>query len=91
MYCQWQYVSRRKSHGVEKKFLTLYAIGSTFLGMKKDQPSRQYDKPFQVRVTPEQHAQFSEAAKSSGVTLSAWARQRLIQAARKDLKQAGGD
>jgi len=58
--------------------------------MKKEEPSRQFDKPLQVRVTPEQKKQFAEAAMVSGLSLSAWARARLIQAARKDLKQAEG-
>ena len=79
-------------HGIEKKPLTCTAVGITLLSMKTkaEQPARQFAKPLQVRITPEQHGQFLDAAKASGLTLSAWARQRLLQAARRDLKQADG-
>ncbi|MGD0264203.1 MAG: toxin-antitoxin system HicB family antitoxin [Candidatus Methylomirabilota bacterium] len=74
----------------KKNLLTPPANGSTLLSVKREQPSRQFDKPLQVRVTPEQKEHFGEAAKASGLSLSAWARARLIQAARRDLKQTEG-
>jgi predicted HicB family RNase H-like nuclease len=80
-------MSREKIHGRKNNPLTSSAIGNTFSGMKKEQPSRQFDKPLQVRVTPEQHKMFLDAAGASGLKLSAWARTRLMQAARRDLKQ----
>jgi hypothetical protein len=90
MYCHWQYMSRGKMQPSEKNLLTVHANGSTLLSVKREQPSRQFDKPLQVRVTPEQKDQFEGAAKASGLSLSAWARARLIQAARRDLKQTEG-
>jgi hypothetical protein len=80
---------KRKSAYPKNNLLTGVANGNTLSSMKKEQPPRQFAKPFQVRVTPEQHEQFLQSARTSGLTLSAWARARLIQAARKDLKQNG--
>lgn len=77
-------------HRGEKNLLTVHANGSTLLNVKREQPSRQFDKPLQIRVTPEQKEQFEEAAKVSGLSLSAWVRARLIQAARRDLKRTEG-
>jgi len=56
--------------------------------MKPPLPKRRFNRPLQVRVTPAQYAQFNRAAKASGLTLSAWARARLIQAARRDFREA---
>ena len=70
--------------------MTKYANGSTFLGMKKKTAfSRKHSKPLQVRVVPAFYDLFVMAAEASGLTLSAWSRERLVQAARRDLKQAG--
>ncbi|HWT81291.1 MAG TPA: hypothetical protein VN648_21065 [Candidatus Methylomirabilis sp.] len=71
--------------------LTRYAIGSTVHGMKLPPPKRRFNRPLQVRVTPAQYAQFTRAAKASGLTLSAWARTRLIQMARRDRREAAKD
>lgn len=71
--------------------MTRGAIGTTVLPMKPTRPDRQFNKPLQVRVTPAQYGQFGRAAKAAGLTLSAWARARLIQAARRDLREAEGD
>ena len=57
-------------------------------GMQSPPAKRRYNRPLQVRVTPAQYAQFTRAAKASGLTLSAWARTRLIQMARRDLREA---
>jgi len=57
-------------------------------GMKSPPAKRRFNRPLQVRVTPAQYAQFTRAAKASGLTLSAWARTRLIQAARRDVPEA---
>ena len=59
--------------------------------MKSSPPPRQFNTPLQVRVTGAQSTQFRKAAKVSGLTLSAWARARLIQAARRDLRQTQKD
>ncbi len=56
--------------------------------MRPIPPKRQFNTPLQVRVTAAQAAQFRRAAKAAGLTLSAWARARLIQAARRDLREA---
>jgi len=61
---------------------------STVPPMKPKGQNLQFPKPLQVRVAPEQHAQFVKAAQASGLTLSAWARTRLLQAAKKDLQSS---
>jgi len=71
--------------------LTRCAIGTIVLRMKSPPAKRRYNRPLQVRVTPAQYAQFTRAAKASGLTLSAWARTRLIQMARRDLREAAED
>ena len=84
-YCQWQYMSRKEKQPCRGAPLTVYSIGSTVPAMKRKRPLRQFDTPLQVRVTVEQYEQFMKAAKASGLTLSAWARTRLIQALKRDL------
>lgn len=42
----------------------------------------------QVRLTPEEKAGFENAAGLSGLALSAWVRERLRQAARRELEDA---
>lgn len=46
-------------------------------------------KTVQVRVTPEEKAGFVEAAEISGISLSAWVRQRLRLASIRELEAAG--
>jgi predicted HicB family RNase H-like nuclease len=55
---------------------------------KKTKPERAFDKPLQVRVTPEQAAIYQQAADADGRSVSAWARDRLDKAASKELKNA---
>ena len=42
-----------------------------------------------VRMTEEERRAFEDAAKVAGISLSAWMRERLRTAARKDLEDAG--
>ena len=49
------------------------------------------DKLMQVRLRDAEYKTFREAADSSGLDLSAWVRERLRQAARKDLRAAKDD
>jgi len=44
------------------------------------------DKLLQVRVQGREYVSFKEAAESSGLDLSAWVRERLLQAAKKELR-----
>ncbi len=41
----------------------------------------------QVRVQPKEYESFKEAAGASGLDLSAWVRQQLIQAARREMRK----
>lgn len=43
----------------------------------------------QVRVQLKQYDSFREAADASGLDLSAWVRQQLLLAARRDLRRYG--
>ncbi|HEY1603520.1 MAG TPA: hypothetical protein VGG64_28225 [Pirellulales bacterium] len=43
----------------------------------------------QVRVQPKEYDSFKEAADSSGLDLSAWVRQQLLLAARRDIRKYG--
>lgn len=43
-------------------------------------------KLMQVRVQQDEYVSFREAAEQSGLDLSAWVRERLLQAARKEAK-----
>ncbi len=45
------------------------------------------DKLMQIRVQQREQEIFREAANACGLDVSSWARERLIQAAKKDLKQ----
>jgi len=45
------------------------------------------DKLMQVRVQTREYKSFKEAAELSGLDLSAWVRQQLLQAARKELRK----
>ena len=42
-----------------------------------------------IRLGPEEKRAFQDAADLSGVALSAWIRERLRKAARKELEEAG--
>ena len=42
----------------------------------------------QIRLLDAEKQAFSDAAKSSGLSLSSWARERLRKAAREDLRKA---
>ena len=53
--------------------------------MPRQYPPLNYSTAMQVRVSREQYALFGKVAKASGLTLSSWARERLIQAAKRDL------
>jgi len=46
---------------------------------------RQRSIPLQVRVSADEITLFKHAAKHSGLTLSGWARARLLTAAREEL------
>lgn len=43
------------------------------------------ERLLQVRVLEKEYASFKEAAEQSGLDLSAWVRERLIQAYRKEV------
>jgi uncharacterized protein (DUF1778 family) len=43
----------------------------------------------QIRMEPDEKQAFQDAADLAGVTLSAWIRERLRKAARKELEEAG--
>ena len=45
------------------------------------------DKLMQVRVQAREYKSFKEAAELSGLDLSAWVRQQLLQAARKEMRK----
>lgn len=45
------------------------------------------DKLMQVRVRNREYQSFKEAAELSGLDLSAWVRQHLLQAARRELRK----
>lgn len=44
------------------------------------------ERLLQVRVLEREYATFKDAAEQSGLDLSAWVRERLIQASRKEVK-----
>lgn len=44
-------------------------------------------KLMQVRVQEREHVQFKEAAEQAGLELSSWVRERLLQAAKKELRK----
>jgi uncharacterized protein (DUF1778 family) len=58
---------------------------------KRGRPVKERKKstPLQIRAEPEEKATFYRAAEVSGLAFSAWARERLRAAARKDLRDAG--
>ena len=45
------------------------------------------DRLMQVRLKESEYDEFREAADSSGLELSSWVRERLLIAAKRDLKQ----
>lgn len=45
------------------------------------------DKMLQVRLKDREYSDFQDAAEQCGLDLSAWVRERLIQAARKEAKE----
>lgn len=49
-------------------------------------PKRKDIYAMQIRTTVQVHELFSQAAEQEGLTLSAWARSRLPQAARREVK-----
>jgi hypothetical protein len=46
---------------------------------------------FKLRITPAEKAGFQEAADIAGISLSAWARERLRRAAIRELEDASRD
>jgi len=42
-----------------------------------------------IRVNADEKTAFEEAAKTAGISLSAWIRERLRREARKDLEESG--
>lgn len=54
--------------------------------MMKNPPKRKHDRPLQVRVSAEMAEYFQRAAAAAGLSLSGWARDRLLQTARRELK-----
>ncbi len=57
---------------------------------RKPKP-KTFDLSFLVRATNDQHTLFVSAAKEAGLTLSAWVRTRLLQAARRELNAVRRD
>jgi predicted HicB family RNase H-like nuclease len=47
--------------------------------------------PVQIRMTEAEKAAFNAAAELAGISLSAWMRERLRTASRKELRDAGRD
>jgi predicted HicB family RNase H-like nuclease len=67
----------------------------TICGMGKQRgrppknPEQARELSLDVRLDPSEKAAFQEAAELSGVSLSAWVRERLRQVARTELEGAG--
>jgi hypothetical protein len=53
---------------------------------KKDEGNAR-DRLMQVRLQGREYDEFRKAAESAGLDLSAWARERLLLAARRDLRE----
>ena len=58
-------------------------------GMPRKATGKAKDGLLQVRVGAAEKTAFSAAADLSGLDLSAWVRERLRQAARKELEESG--
>jgi uncharacterized protein (DUF1778 family) len=54
-----------------------------------DKPIRRHSSSLYIRVTPEHEEVIRQAAELAGVSLSDWIRERLLRAARKELKEGG--
>ena len=57
----------------------------------KDKTSerRQHSKSVQIRLKPDQHKKFKEAADHCGLSLSGWIRERLLACAAQEPSQRG--
>lgn len=62
----------------------------TFVARPKKKAGESREKLLQVRVQGVEYKTFKQAAEQSGLDLSAWVRERLRIAARKELKTYGG-
>jgi len=58
------------------------------MGRPRKQEGETRERILQVRLQDAEYDQFKEAAESCGLDLSAWVRTKLIQQARKDLREA---
>jgi hypothetical protein len=52
----------------------------------KKQKGESRDKLMQVRLQGKEYDTFKEAAETAGLDLSSWARAKLLEAARKEMK-----
>ncbi len=64
-----------------------FIITITGMARPKKEPGTARDKLMQVRVKPQEYDTFKEAADVSGLDLSAWVRQQLLQATRKAVRK----
>jgi uncharacterized protein (DUF1778 family) len=57
-------------------------------GRKPKPEEKRRSKFLRIRLTPEQDAMIKDAAETAGITVSAWASERLLAAAKRERKLA---
>lgn len=55
---------------------------------KPEKPERRHSSSLYIRVTPEQEEVIRQAAELAGSSVSAWIRDRLLRAARREISEA---
>lgn len=55
---------------------------------RRKPPSLRRDEYLRVRLTPDQRTAIWAAAEQAGITVSAWAVERLVRAAREEARRA---
>ncbi len=66
--------------------LSFFCHYTSDMARPKKKPDQTRAKMLQVRVQQSEYVAFKEAAEQSGLDVSAWVRERLIQAARKEAR-----
>ena len=56
--------------------------------MARPKAERTQSAALRIRLFPDQEAMIREAAELAGISISAWTRERLIRAARREISQA---
>lgn len=69
--------------------LVMWSYSAYTHGMARPKADKTHSAALRIRLLPEHEELIRQAAELAGISISAWIRERLIRAARREIGQAG--